>query len=220
MSNVLIPDNLKPLLRPIDSLTEYPNNAQQHSKADVQAFCKVLEKFGWTVPIVAWRKDGTTYISAGHLRYRAAKALGLDSVPVVERSDWNETEFRAYTIADNQWTKRAEWNLPVLREELVTIDDGSFDLDLTGFNELQLRGMIDEEEPGEELWKGMPEFHQDEMLGTAFCCIVRCRTEEDFRAFEKLLGYPLQHSCGRKYTAWFPPQARELCNRKGYTSES
>lgn len=160
---VHIPDALATLLRPLADLTEFPKNAQQHSAEDVQAFAKVLAKFGWTNPIVAWRKNGTTYISAGHLRYRAAKVLGLTEVPVLERSDWSESEFRAYTIADNQWTKRATWDMPLLKDELVDLDTGEFDLTLTGFERNEVYAMVhgaaDAEWP--ELRDGpKPEFQQ------------------------------------------------------------
>lgn len=139
---MIIPGALKPLLRPIADLTEYPRNAQKHTDEDVAAFGKVLAKFGWTNPIVAWQKGDVLYISAGHLRYRAAKAIGLDAVPVLIRSDWTEAEFRAYTIADNQWTKRATYDIAILKDELVDLDTGEFDLALTGFERNEVYALV------------------------------------------------------------------------------
>jgi hypothetical protein len=158
----LIPDIFKPLLVPLASLTPYPRNAQRHPPEDVEKFRGVLRKFGWTNPIVAWGKNGTTYISAGHLRYLAATAEGLTEVPVLVRSDWTEAEFRAYTLADNQWTKRAAYDVALLREELVDLDTGEFDLTLTGFEKNEVYAMVhggDAEFP--ELRNGpKPEFQQ------------------------------------------------------------
>jgi len=142
VGEVLIPDALRPMLRPLADLTEYPRNAQKHTAEDVQRFIGVLRQFGWTQPIVAWAHDGKLYISAGHLRYRAAKAAGLDAVPVLVREDWTEKQFRAYTIADNAWTKRAEWDIPILKDELVDLDDGEFDLTLTGFDRDEVYAMV------------------------------------------------------------------------------
>jgi ParB-like chromosome segregation protein Spo0J len=139
---VAIPDALKPLLKRLDSLTPYPRNAQRHPPEDVEKFRAVLRKFGWTNPIVAWGKNGTTYISAGHLRYLAATAEGLTEVPVLVRSDWSEAEFRAYTLADNQWTKRAAYDVALLRDELVDLDSGAFDLTLTGFEKNEVYAMV------------------------------------------------------------------------------
>jgi ParB-like chromosome segregation protein Spo0J len=141
-ATVLIPKALQPLLLPISKLTEYPKNAQKHTPEDVQAFRKVLREFGWTNPIVAWGKNGTTYISAGHLRYNAAKAEGLTDVPVLVRRDWTERQFRAYTIADNQWTRRATSDLTLLKDELVDLDDGQFDLTLTGFERNEVYALV------------------------------------------------------------------------------
>lgn len=139
---VLIPDALKPLLTPLASLTEYPRNAQKHTPQDVEAFRKVLREFGWTNPIVAWAHDGKTFISAGHLRYNAAKAEGLADVPVLVRSDWTERQFRAYTIADNQWTRKATQDFVLLKDELVDLDDGQFDLTLTGFERNEVYALV------------------------------------------------------------------------------
>jgi ParB-like chromosome segregation protein Spo0J len=142
MPDVLIPDALKSLLKPVTSLTQYPKNAQVHTDEDVAKFCKVLAEFGWTAPLIAWPKNGKTYISAGHLRYRAALAMGLKKVPVVLRPEWNERQFRAAVIADNQWTRRATSDLTLLKDELVDLDDGQFDLTLTGFAESDIERML------------------------------------------------------------------------------
>lgn len=141
-SGVRIPDELQPMLRPLADLTPYPRNAQKHDPNDVERFRAVLRQFGWTQPIVAWAHDGKLYISAGHLRYLAAQAEGLTEVPVLVRRDWSETEFRAYTIADNQWTKRAAWDVVLLRDELVDLDTGEIDLTLTGFEKRDIYAMV------------------------------------------------------------------------------
>jgi hypothetical protein len=142
-ATVLIPNALQPLLLPLSKLTEYPRNAQKHTPEDIEAFRKVLREFGWTNPIVAWGKNGTTFISAGHLRYNAAKAEGLTEVPVLVRRDWTERQFRAYTIADNQWTRRASIVPGLLVHELVDLESEGFDLSLVGYDDSEVRKMID-----------------------------------------------------------------------------
>ena len=142
MAEVHIPDSLSSLLRPLADLIEYPKNSQTHPQADIDLFCKGLCEYGWTNPVVAWRQNGSLFISAGHLRYAAAKQLGLEAVPVLERSDWTEKQFRAYTIWDNKTTKRAEWDIVTLKDELVDLDDGEFDLTLTGFERNEVYAMV------------------------------------------------------------------------------
>ncbi len=209
--SVAIPVALRPLLRPLADLTEYPQNAQQHDPADVEKFVQVLQQFGWTQPIVAWRKnnDGKLYISAGHLRYRAAVKAGLTEAPVLVREDWDERQFRAYTIADNAWTKRAAWDVPLLRDELVALDDGQFDLSVTGFDRQQIFAMVHwgiEQDDYEKYQQGLPEYEQKNILNSTYRCLVRFRSPEDIPTFEKLLGIKLLKPWryGRVYTAWFP----------------
>ncbi len=57
----------------------------------------------------------------------------------------------------------------------------------------------------DELWKGMPEFEQEDILDSALTCLVRFRTEEDRDEFKELIGAKLQ-CWGKKYSTWFPPQ--------------
>lgn len=139
---VKIPDTLAGLLRPLADLTPFERNARKHAPADIDRLCKGLEFYGWTNPIIAWAHDGKLYISAGHLRYQAARKLGLDAVPVLVRDDWDEATFRAYTIWDNQTVLKAEWDFALLKDELVDLDTGAFDLDLTGFGRNEVYALV------------------------------------------------------------------------------
>ena len=46
---------------------------------------------------------------------------------------WGEEEKQAYRIADNELAARASWDPDLLRNELLGLKFGGFDLDLTGF---------------------------------------------------------------------------------------
>lgn len=139
---VKIPGALIGLMMPLAALTPYERNARKHVSADIDRLCKGLEFYGWTNPIIAWAHDGKLYISAGHLRYQAARKLGLDAVPVLVRDDWDEATFRAYTIWDNQTVLKAEWDFALLKDELVDLDTGAFDLDLTGFERNEVYALV------------------------------------------------------------------------------
>ena len=47
-------------------------------------------------------------IVAGHTRYRAAKALGLEEVPVYQLKGLSEEQYRAYRLADNKTAEFAD----------------------------------------------------------------------------------------------------------------
>ena len=71
-------------------------------------------------------------IIAGHTRYRAAKKLGLDEVPVLVASDLTPEQARAYRLADNKTAEFSGWDFDLLNEELFEIDD--IDMAAFGFN--------------------------------------------------------------------------------------
>lgn len=77
------------------SLTPYPANARMHSKEQVRQIVKSIECFGFTNPVLVSDDE----IIAGHGRVRAAKLIGMETVPTLMLSYLSETERRAYVIA-------------------------------------------------------------------------------------------------------------------------
>ncbi|MCM1297626.1 MAG: ParB N-terminal domain-containing protein, partial [Muribaculaceae bacterium] len=64
--------------RDIHSITPYENNPRINDRA-VEAVAASIKEFGWQQPIVV---DKNGVIIAGHTRYKAALALGMEIVPV------------------------------------------------------------------------------------------------------------------------------------------
>ena len=106
----------------VDSLIPYENNPRDNDKA-VTYVANSIEEFGFKVPIVI---DTDNVIVAGHTRIKAAKLLGLNTVPCIVADDLNEEQIRAFRLADNKVSEYATWD-----EELLT-------LELEGFEELDL----------------------------------------------------------------------------------
>ena len=82
-----------------------PSNPRVNDPA-VEPVAASLRRFGWQQPIVA-RRSGE--VIAGNTRLKAAKKLGLESVPVVwfEGTDLDAT---AYQIADNKVHEYSTWD--------------------------------------------------------------------------------------------------------------
>lgn len=70
---------------------------------------------------------------AGHTRLKAAKKLGLKTVPCVIADDLTEEQIRAYRLADNKTSEFATWDLPGLKLELkeIKLDMPKFGFDLS-----------------------------------------------------------------------------------------
>lgn len=62
-------------------------------------------------------------IVAGHTRYEAAKAIGMESVPCVVADDLTDKQIKAFRLADNKCSDYSIWDNKKLLEELEDLDD-------------------------------------------------------------------------------------------------
>lgn len=124
---------------PLSLLNVFDLNPRKHGE-DVDAIVKSIQRFGWTNPILV--QKGTNRIIAGHGRAEAALKAGLKEVPVIEL-EMDDRDATAYTVADNKIAELSSWDQKALKEILVGLDDGAFDLELTGFPEVELGALIE-----------------------------------------------------------------------------
>lgn len=112
--------------KPINEVIPYEKNPRINDNA-VPAVMKSIEEFGFKVPIVI-DKNGT--IVTGHTRLKAAKKLGMKTVPCIVADDLTPEQIKAFRLADNKVAEAAEWDTELLAEEL----DGIVDIDMSDFN--------------------------------------------------------------------------------------
>ena len=72
----------------------------------------------------------------------AAKKLGLQTVPTIQLDHLTENQRRALVIADNKIAENAGWDEELLRLELQNLADEDFDLDLLGFDDVELDDLL------------------------------------------------------------------------------
>ena len=125
--------------RSVASLVPYANNARTHSDEQVNQIARSIEEFGFVNPVLVGSDD---VIIAGHGRLMAANQLGMDTVPVIVLGHLDETQRRALVIADNQITSNSGWDEDLLKQELADLDALDFDLDLMGFSDEELDGLL------------------------------------------------------------------------------
>src|SRR5574344_1311621 len=94
----------------LDKLVPYDRNPRKNDHA-VDKVAAAIKEYGFKVPIVA-KADGL--IIDGHLRYKAAKKLGLIEVPVILGDDLSETQIKAFRISVNKMADLAEWDHEML----------------------------------------------------------------------------------------------------------
>ena len=124
--------------RKVSELVPYARNARTHSDAQVRQIAASIEEWGWTNPILVDENGG---LIAGHGRLMAADKLGIKDVPVMVARGWTDAQKKAYILADNQLALNAGWDTETLSLELKDLE-GEFDLDLIGFGEDFLAGLL------------------------------------------------------------------------------
>ncbi len=121
-------------------LIPYVNNSRTHSDEQVTQIASSIKEFGFTNPVLI---DDDGGLIAGHGRTLAAKKLGIEEVPCIVLSGLTEAQKKAYIIADNQLPLNAGWDLDMLRLEIETLQELDFNVDLLGFDDEFMDGLLD-----------------------------------------------------------------------------
>lgn len=154
----------------LDELHPYPNNPRINDKA-AQAVAKSIAAYGFKVPVVV-TPDGE--IICGHTRYKAAKILGLDSVPCVIADDLSPEQIKAFRIADNKVSDFSIWDNKLLLDELDGIGDDIF----TGFEIGEVFDTVIDE--------GDTSPVDDNLFGIMYECTFRSESKEKIEEIQSI----------------------------------
>jgi len=124
--------------KPIDSLIPYAKNARVHDEAQIAQIAGSIKEFGFNNPVLIDKDNG---IIAGHGRVMAARKLGLTEVPTILLDHLNETQRKAYILADNRIAINSTWDNEMLSLELMDIKD-DVSLAMLGFNVDELDALL------------------------------------------------------------------------------
>ncbi len=177
----------------ISALRPYPKNARTHSPKQIRQIAKSIQEFGFTNPVLI---DKDNCILAGHGRVEAAKLAGLTEVPAVVIRHLTPAQKKAYILADNRLAELSGWNKDILKielEELQSIEDGDFDLTLTGFDTPEIDVLLaPPDDPASEnanfLEKSIPARVKSGDLWQLGAHKLLCADSTQPAAFRRLLG--------------------------------
>jgi DNA modification methylase len=124
--------------KPIDSLIPYAKNARVHDEAQIAQIAGSIKEFGFNNPVLIDKDNG---IIAGHGRVMAARKLGLIEVPTILLDHLNETQRKAYILADNRIAINSTWDNEMLSLELMDIKD-DVSLAMLGFSVDELDALL------------------------------------------------------------------------------
>jgi hypothetical protein len=196
---------------PTESLIDYAKNPRKNDHA-IDRMAAAIKEFGFRVPILA---KSDKLVVDGHLRLKAAKKLSLKEVPVMLADDMSETQIKAFRLSVNRVAEIAEWDLDLLKLELMDLNLEGFDLSLIGFDDDLLANMLKEETEGLTDEDAVPEVPDDPVTVEGDVWVLgkhrlMCGDSTSIDAVEKLMG-------GVKADMVFtdPPYGIEFTDSKG-----
>lgn len=142
----------------ISKLKEYENNPRNNDSA-VDAVAESIKEFGFKVPVII---DNDYVIVCGHTRVKAARRLGLNTVPCIIADDLTPEQIKAFRLADNKVLEFATWDFNALEKELAELEYIDFDMCRFGFEQSE----IDADDFGDEF--SLPDGDKGEICQMTF----------------------------------------------------
>lgn len=196
---------------PLSALLPYARNARTHSTEQVQQIAASIAEWGWTMPVLI---DEEGAIIAGHGRVLAAHSLSIAEVPTMTALGWTEAQVQAYRIADNKLALNAGWDEALLTIELGELQRLDFDLELTGFSDVEIDQRLQPPVDPNELWEGMPEYSFGAKAHRSI--VVHFKTPEDIADFAQRIG---QEIGDKTRYLWHPEVEKQTLADKAWTTE-
>ena len=132
---------LQIVYKKIADLKKYEKNNKKHPERQLVKIVASIKEYGFKNPVLI---DKNNVIIAGHGRTLAAERLGMEEVPCIDCSDLNAKQVKALRLMDNKSAELAEWDFDNIKAELEELKLQEFDIDLTGFDSIELNQMTDD----------------------------------------------------------------------------
>lgn len=177
----------------ISDIRPYQNNARTHSTQQIEQIVKSIKEFGFTNPLLI---DNDCNLIAGHGRLEAIRWLNnfdykdkpITQLPSVIVSDLSDTQRRALVIADNKIALNAGWDLDILKDELESLENENYDMDLLGFSDVEISEILDnvsDNDGGQQVYSNKElDFSNDDFSKNITLCFDNL---EDFRMVNSAL---------------------------------
>ena len=178
----------------VDDLIPYVNNSRTHSDEQVTQVAASIKEFGFTNPILIDENNG---IIAGHGRLMAAKKLKLEQVPTITLEGLTDAQRKAYVIADNKLALNADWDFDLLQNEILSLQELDFKIDLLGFEVGELNDILGLDDIAEDEEDEEPQDYEDNYK-EQYGVIIMCKNaEEQEKVFNKMQqnGYEVKVVC-------------------------
>lgn len=113
------------VMKSLGEIHPYSKNAKKHDEKQIKNVAESIKQYGFVQPVVV---DKNNVIVIGHCRALAAKKLGIKDVPCVCVDDLTPEQVNALRLVDNK-SNESDWDLDLLKDELLELDLSAFDFD-------------------------------------------------------------------------------------------
>ena len=128
---------LRIVYEPLEKLKPANYNPRTISEKDLRSLVKNMSEFGHLGILIANRK--TNNLISGHQRLKVAKLLKMKEIAVV----WIDVSLRKEKILNIGMNKiSGEWDMPMLKDLLEEVNTGEEDMDMTGFDEVEIEMLM------------------------------------------------------------------------------
>lgn len=172
-------------------LKPWEDNPRINDEA-IDAVAKSIELFGFNVPILCDRQFN---IIAGHTRWKAAKKIGMELVPVIVL-EIMEDQREAFAIADNKTATLSRWDYPKLRKILENLKYKKINLLSLGYSHAELQALLTRQK--EFNWKIFDEHLKIKQSQVYVLLPIKIRMDMHKAFKESIKQYAIEHSIDEK----------------------
>jgi ParB-like chromosome segregation protein Spo0J len=124
----------------LDQIKPCPRHARRHNKRQIEKLKRLIRYYGQIVPIVV---DHAGVIIDGHAVWTAMRELGSGEISGIVVANRTDPEIKALRLALNRIPADASWDKDRLRTEVEELVKLSFDLELTGFDPVEIDQLLE-----------------------------------------------------------------------------
>lgn len=130
--------------RKVVDLKPYENSPRVHPPSQRRKAEAILERHGMIAPILIDEQDR---VVNGHLVLDAWKALGNTEIPVIVVKTRSRDDIRAIHLGFNRLAEDTKWDRIKLKAEFEALIEVGYDLELTGFENVEIDQELAVEDP-------------------------------------------------------------------------
>jgi ParB-like chromosome segregation protein Spo0J len=144
-----------------------PRKDLQPGDIEYEKIKRSIQEFGYIDPLIL-NKDMT--VIGGHQRLKVLQELGYTEIDCIV-TDLTKDKEKALNIALNKIS--GEWDIPMLKDLLLDIDTGSFDISITGFDSDEIDALMTKNSNPADIEELLKELDMEQVIEKPIWATIR-----------------------------------------------